>query len=58
MIYRHTDLRILMTADPLLDAPRFAAVAWTWIYETDAPVQKELECFAVQHEGQAPEDVP
>jgi hypothetical protein len=43
------DAPILMTPDPLLDGPRFAAVAWTWVLETDAPVLEELLCFVDQH---------
>jgi hypothetical protein len=52
------DLRILLTPDPDLDAPRFAAVSWTWVYETDAPDLDTLLCFVDQHENHAPEDVP
>lgn len=51
-------MRILVTPDPGLDAPRFAAVAWTWIYETDAPDKETLLCFVDQHENHAPEDIP
>ena len=31
------DHPILMTEDPLLDGPRFAAVSWNWVLEFDAP---------------------
>lgn len=56
------DLRILLTPDPLLhagevDPPRFAAVSWTWVYETDAPDLDTLACFVEQHEGQGREDI-
>lgn len=50
--------RVLLTADPLLAAPRFAAVSWTWTYRTDTPDLPTLLCFVDQHEGHAPEDVP
>lgn len=52
------DLRILMTPDPLLPGPRFAAISWTWVYRTDTPDLDTLLCFVDQHEGHAPEDVP
>jgi hypothetical protein len=51
------DARILLTADPEIDPPRFAAVAWRWVLETDAPELAALLCFIDQHEGHAPEDV-
>ena len=53
----HPDLSILMTADSLLDAPRFAAISWTWVLETDAPDFDELSCFVQQHYDNAPESV-
>jgi hypothetical protein len=49
------DTPLLLTPDPLLDPPRFAAVAWTWVYETDAPDLATLLCFVDQHACQAPE---
>ena len=53
------ELRILLTPDPLLPgADRFAAVSWTWIHRFDAPDLDTLLCFADQHEGHGPEDVP
>lgn len=52
------ELRILLTPDPLLPGPRFAAISWTWIHEFDAPDLATLLCFADQHENHAPEDVP
>ena len=50
--------RVMLTADPLLSAPRFAAVSWTWVHRTDTPDLATLLCFVDQHEGHAPEDVP
>jgi hypothetical protein len=52
------DMRVIVTPDPLLDGDRFAAVSWTWVYETDAPDLDTLLCFIDQHEGHAPEDIP
>ncbi|HLT37145.1 MAG TPA: DUF3105 domain-containing protein [Enhygromyxa sp.] len=49
---------ILMTPDPLLDGPRFAAISWTWVHEFDAPDLDELLCFVDQHFDNAPESVP
>ena len=49
---------LILTPDPLLDPPRFAAVAWRWVYETDAPDLATLLCFVDQHLGLAPEDAP
>ncbi len=49
------EVRFVLTPDPLLPAPRFAAVSWTWIYRTDAPDLATLLCFADQHAGYAPE---
>lgn len=49
------DKPIVLTADPELGAPRFAAVSWTWVYETDAPDLATLLCFVDQHACQAPE---
>ncbi|MFV8751976.1 DUF3105 domain-containing protein [Nannocystaceae bacterium ST9] len=51
------DVTFLMTEDPLLDPPRFAAISWTWVYEFDVPVVEELLCFADQHFDHAPESV-
>ncbi|PRP97898.1 hypothetical protein ENSA5_31310 [Enhygromyxa salina] len=51
------DRRMLMTEDPLLDGPRFAAVAWNWVYEFDAPDMDALVCFVEQHYNHAPESV-
>ena len=48
---------ILMTPDPLLDGPRFAAISWTWVHEFDAPDLDELLCFVDQHHDHAPESV-
>ncbi|KIG14116.1 hypothetical protein DB30_07112 [Enhygromyxa salina] len=53
-----TDSRILITEDPLLDGPPFAAVSWTWVHEFDTPVLDELLCFVDQHFNHAPENVP
>ena len=47
--------RILLTPDPLLSGPRFAAVAWTWVYQTDTPDLATLVCFVDQHERQGAE---
>jgi hypothetical protein len=58
VVAQRPDTRLLLTPDPDLDAPRFAAVSWTWVYETDAPNLETLLCFADQHHRQAPEDVP
>ena len=58
VLAQRPDSRIVMTPDPLLDPARFAAVSWTFIYETDAPDLDTLLCFVDQHERQAPEDVP
>lgn len=52
------EARIIMTHDPLLEASRFAAVAWTWVYEFDTVDLDALTCFIDQHEGNAPEDIP
>jgi hypothetical protein len=52
------DVSILLTPDPLLDGPRFAAVSWTWAHEFDQPVLDELLCFVDQHWDHAPESVP
>lgn len=52
------DLSILLTPDPLLDGPRFAALSWTWVHEFDEPVLDELLCFVDQHWDHAPESVP
>lgn len=52
------DLSILLTPDPLLDAPRFAAITWTWVYEFDTPVLEDLLCFVDQHYDHAPESIP
>ncbi len=51
------DISILMTEDPLLDGPRFAAISWTWVYEFDTPLF-DLLCFIDQHFDHAPESVP
>ena len=51
------DHPILMTEDPLLDGPRFAAVSWNWVLEFDAPDVDELVCFVEQHYDHAPESV-
>lgn len=58
VVTQRPDSRVLLTPDPFLDAPRFAAVSWTWIYETDTPDAASLLCFIDQHEREAPEDVP
>ncbi len=58
VIVQRPDVSILMTEDPLLDAPRFAAVAWTWVHEFDQPLLDELLCFVDQHWDHAPESVP
>jgi hypothetical protein len=58
VIAARPDLRILLTADPLLPGPRFAAISWTWIHRTDTPDLDTLLCFVDQHENHAPEDVP
>lgn len=42
--------RILMTADPLLDT-RFAAAAWTWLWEGDSVDLETLRCFVQWHYG-------
>jgi hypothetical protein len=52
------ELRILLTADSELPEERFAALSWTWVYRFDIPEPDALLCFADQHEGHAPEDVP
>ncbi|PRP95132.1 DUF3105 domain-containing protein [Enhygromyxa salina] len=52
------DSRILMTEDPLLDAPRFAVTSWNWVHEFDTPDLDELVCFVDQHYNHAPENVP
>lgn len=49
---------LLLTPDPELSSPRFAAVSWTWVYRTDAPKLDTLLCFIDQHEGNGPEDIP
>jgi hypothetical protein len=49
---------ILITPDPLLDGPRFAALSWTWVHEFDAPELDELLCFVDQHYDNAPESIP
>lgn len=51
------DLSILMTEDPLLDGPRFAAISWTWVLEFDVPLLEVLLCFVDQHYDHAPESV-
>jgi uncharacterized protein DUF3105 len=59
VVAQRPELRILLTADPfLLGDERFAALSWTWMHRFDTPSLDELLCFADQHEGQAPEDVP
>lgn len=58
VVAQRPDARLLLTPDPDLDPPRFAAVSWTWVYETDAPDLATLLCFVDQHHRQAPEDVP
>lgn len=58
VIAMRPDLRVLLTKDPLLTGERFAAISWTWVHRFDAPDLASLLCFADQHEGQAPEDVP
>jgi hypothetical protein len=58
VVAQRPDARVLLTPDPLLDPPRFAAVSWTWIYETDAPELNTFLCFVDQHEGHAPENIP
>jgi hypothetical protein len=58
VIAQRPNLRILMTQDPELPGDRFAAISWTWVYRFDAPNLATLLCFADQHEGHAPEDVP
>lgn len=58
VIAERPDLRILMTSDPELGQEGFAAISWTWIHRFDTPDLATLLCFADQHEGNAPEDVP
>lgn len=57
VLAQRPDTPILLTPDAELDAPRFAAVSWTWVYETDAPDLATLLCFVDQHACQAPEGV-
>lgn len=57
VIAMRPDKSILLTADPLLDGPRFAAISWTWVHEFDAPDLDELLCFVDQHHDHAPESV-
>ncbi|MEE9382036.1 MAG: hypothetical protein V3V08_01300, partial [Nannocystaceae bacterium] len=45
----------VLTSDPILDRPRFAAVSWTWVHEFDQVDVETLLCFVAQHERQAPE---
>lgn len=52
------DARILLTPDPLLPEPGFAAISWTWVHRFDTPQLEELLCFVDQHFNHAPEDVP
>jgi hypothetical protein len=52
-----SDARIVLTPDPELEDSRFAAVSWTWVYETDELDLETLLCFVDQHEGNAPENV-
>ena len=58
VIAERPDLRILMTSDPELGEAGFAAISWTWIHRFETPDLATLLCFADQHEGNAPEDVP
>jgi hypothetical protein len=51
------NMDILMTADPLLEGSKFAAISWTWVYAFDTPVLEELLCFADQHYNNSPEIV-
>jgi hypothetical protein len=48
--------RVIMTPDPLLTSSRFAAIAWTWVYQYDTPDEAALLCFIDQHEKHGPED--
>jgi hypothetical protein len=54
---REEDASLLMTEDPLLDGPRFAAISWTWVHEFDTPVLEDLLCFVDQHFDHSPESV-
>lgn len=58
VIAMRPNMSILMTPDPLLDGPRFAAIAWTWVHEFDTADLDELLCFVDQHWDNAPESVP
>jgi hypothetical protein len=51
------DESFIMTPDPLLDGPRFAAISWTWVHEFDTPVLEDLLCFVDQHHDHSPESV-
>ncbi|MCG8427821.1 MAG: DUF3105 domain-containing protein, partial [Chromatiales bacterium] len=46
------ELSLRPPPDPKLTGPRFAAVAWTWIYRTDQPDLSKLLCFIDQHINQ------
>jgi hypothetical protein len=48
---------IIMTPDPELDGPPFAAISWTWVHEFDTPELDELLCFVDQHHDHSPESV-
>ena len=52
------DSRILITPDPDLPGPAFAAVSWTWVHRFESADLDELLCFVDQHFNHAPEDVP
>jgi hypothetical protein len=51
------DHDVLLTPDPLLEGPRFAAISWTWVHAFEQPVVEELLCFVDQHYDHAPETV-
>lgn len=58
VVAQRPDSRILLTPDPLLPEPSFAAVSWTWVHRFETPELSELLCFVDQHFNHAPEDVP
>jgi hypothetical protein len=51
------DHDVLLTPDPLLEGPRFAAISWTWVHAFEQPVVEDLLCFIDQHYDHAPETV-
>ncbi len=58
VIAARPNMSILLTPDPSLDGPRFAAISWTWVHEFETPVLDELLCFVDQHYDFAPESIP